>query len=146
MVLGGGSLARRWGWSFLGCGTSVGEMACGSSSPSSALLGGTSVGEMYCGSSSLLRALFGGYFLGISGSWFLLTLEGLVYNLHTVGDEVHIGGNLVEDLHIVGTVSQVASNWCLKSSTCQFGKGIPEARNPLVDRRRPLKTRHGRPP
>ena len=35
--------------------------------------------------------------------WFLLTFEGLIYSLHTVmGDEVHIGGCLVEDLHIVG--------------------------------------------
>ena len=77
-------------------------MACGSSSLSSALLGGTSVGEMDRGSSSLSRALFGGYFLGISGSWFFLTLKGLVYDLHTVEDEVHIGGSLVEDLHIGG--------------------------------------------
>ena len=29
----------------------------------------------------------------------------------------------------LNTVSQVAPTWCLHSSTCQFGNGIPKARN-----------------
>ena len=46
MVTGGGSLARRWGRSFLGCGTSVGDLARGFSLLSRALFSGASVGEM----------------------------------------------------------------------------------------------------
>ena len=41
-------------------------------------------------------------FRGGSGSWFLLTLEGLVNQLHPVGDEVHGGGGFVVDLLAVG--------------------------------------------
>ena len=35
------------------------------------------------------------------GSWFFLTFEGLVKGLPTAGNAVHVGGGLVEDLHIV---------------------------------------------
>ena len=46
---------------------------------------------MVIGGGSLARRR-GRSFLGGDGSWFFLTLEGLVYGLPTVGDEVHIGG------------------------------------------------------
>ena len=65
--------------------------------------GGTSVGFLWHFPGFLWYFLgFLWYFLGGVGLWFFLTLEGLVYDLHTVGDEVHVGERLVEDLHIVG--------------------------------------------
>ena len=89
-----------------GGGTSLGDLDCGSSSLSRALCGGgTSLGDLARGSSSLSRALFG---CGTGDRALQKTFTKWGMKFTSVGDEVHVGGGLAEDLHVVGDEEQVA--------------------------------------
>ena len=95
------SLGALWGG-----GTSLGDLDCGSSSLSRALCGGgTSLGDLARGSSSLSRALFG---CGTGDRALQKTFTKWGMKFTSVGDEVHVGGGLAEDLHVVGDEEQVA--------------------------------------